>query len=475
MKRTTRREATSGFAATRVSRRRFLQAATGTAAIVAGVPGLSLRRAWGAPALPEKPDLKLGFIKLTDCAPLVIAKERRYFEDEGLYVTLEAQANWKILLDRVIAGELDGAHMLASQPLGATIGIGTKSSIVTALSMDRNGNAITVGNDVWKAMQKADPSLQKPKPDRPVKANALRPLVTESRDRGNPLRFGMVFPLSTHNYELRYWLAAAGIDPENDVRLVVVPPPRMVEYLEREAIDGFCVGEPWSSLAVQHDLGRIVVTKYEIWNNSPEKVFAVSPAFAEERAEEHRALLRALLEAAAWTDAAENRAEVARLLADERYVGAAEPLLRASLSGRLLASPDEAPLELPDFHVFHRYAASFPWISHAAWLLLQMIRWGQMTEPIDVLATARSVYRPDLHREAARDIGLAAPATDVKTEGAHAGAWSLADGDGGTIAMGADLFIDGRPFDPAKTVEYLAESAVSDLRVSLDALAARNG
>ncbi|MBM4269297.1 MAG: ABC transporter substrate-binding protein [Deltaproteobacteria bacterium] len=418
--------------------------------------------------------LRLGIIPLSDCAVLAVAKEKGFFRRHGVEVTLSREVSWANVRDKVAAGALDGAQMLAGMPLAASVGIDPLARpLITALSLDLNGNAVTVSTDLWKRMVRADPEATT---KRPIGAGALKKVIEEDRRSGRPLlRFAVVYPFASHNYELRYWLAAAGIDPENDVRLVVVPPPRMVEYLEREAIDGFCVGEPWSSLAVQHDLGRIVVTKYEIWNNSPEKVFAVSPAFAEERAEEHRALLRALLEAAAWTDAAENRAEVARLLADERYVGAAEPLLRASLSGRLLASPDEAPLELPDFHVFHRYAASFPWISHAAWLLLQMIRWGQMTEPIDVLATARSVYRPDLHREAARDIGLAAPATDVKTEGAHAGAWSLADGDGGTIAMGADLFIDGRPFDPAKTVEYLAESAVSDLRVSLDALAARNG
>jgi len=458
VKRTTRREATSGFAATRVSRRRFLQAATGTAAIVAGVPGLSLRRAWGAPALPEKPDLKLGFIKLTDCAPLVIAKERRYFEDEGLYVTLEAQANWKILLDRVIAGELDGAHMLASQPLGATIGIGTKSSIVTALSMDRNGNAITVGNDVWKAMQKADPSLQKPKPDRPVKANALRPLVTESRDRGNPLRFGMVFPLSTHNYELRYWLAAGGISPgfytggdttgttDADVLLSVTPPPQMPATLEQGTIQGYCVGEPWNQQAVFRGIGVPVITDGEIWRNNPEKVFGVTRAWNEANPRTHVAIVKALLRAGKWLDASlENRREACRLLAQPEYVGADYEVLANSMTGTFEYGKGDKR-ELPDFNVFFRYFATYPFYSDAVWYLTQMRRWGQIPEAHPDAwydETARAVYLPSVYRTAAAELVEEGHLTDDE----------LPETDG--YAAPDAHFIDGVTYDGRTPNAYL--------------------
>ncbi|OYW21014.1 MAG: hypothetical protein B7Z55_06315, partial [Planctomycetales bacterium 12-60-4] len=159
----------------------------------------------------EKPELKVGFIKLTDCAPIVIAKELGYFEAEGLSVTVEAQANWKVLLDRVISGELDGAHMLAGQPIAATIGFGTKAHIVTAFSMDLNGNAITVSKKIWEAMQAADPKLNSPTPPHPITADALKVVADAQKAAGTPLNLGMVFPVSTHNYELRYWLAAAGI------------------------------------------------------------------------------------------------------------------------------------------------------------------------------------------------------------------------------------------------------------------------
>ena len=221
----------------------------------------------------------------------------------------------------------------------------------------------------------------------------------------------------------------------------------MGEALEQGSIDGFCVGEPWSSLAVQRGLGRIAISKYEIWNNSPEKVFAVTETFAEREPRLHQALLRALLEAAAWTDAPENRREVAYILSDTRYVGAPAPLLMGSLTGRVLSSAEGEIDALPDFHVFHRYAANFPWTSHAVWLLTQMLRWGQIATSIDVMAVARRVYRPDLYREAAHAVGVSAPEVDVKAEGTHSGPWSLA-GSRGAIQMGSDLFFDGAVFDP---------------------------
>jgi nitrate/nitrite transport system substrate-binding protein len=181
-----------------------------------------------------------------------------------------------------------------------------------------------------------------------------------------------------------------------------------------------------------------------------------------------------LIEAAAWADVPENRPEVARVVCGVEYVGVAEPLVAASLTGRPVLAPHAAPVDLPDFHVFHRYAAGFPWISHASWLVLQMLRWGQVAEPVDVLAAARTAYRPDLYREAAREVGVLAPEVDVKCEGLHPEPWSLGMRDGERILMGPDLFFDRRSFDPAALVKYLAESEVSSLRVSLEALAARN-
>lgn len=262
----------------------------------------------------EKDELKLGFIKLTDMAPLAIAYEKGFFEDEGLYVTLEAQANWKVLLDGVISGELDGAHMLAGQPLGATIGFGTEAHIITAFSMDLNGNGITVSNDVWAEMKKNIPIGDDGKPVHPIKADYLKPVVEKYRAEGKPFNMGMVFPVSTHNYELRYWLAAGGLHPgyysadnitgqiDADVLLSVTPPPQMPATLEAGTIYGYCVGEPWNQQAVFKGIGVPVVTDYEIWKNNPEKVFGVSSEWAEENPNTHLAMVKALIRAAKWLD-----------------------------------------------------------------------------------------------------------------------------------------------------------------------------
>ncbi|MEM8921639.1 MAG: CmpA/NrtA family ABC transporter substrate-binding protein, partial [Pseudomonadota bacterium] len=247
-----------------------------------------------APALTlEKTDLKFGFIKLTDMAPLAIAYEKGYFEDEGLFVTLEPQANWKVLLDRVIDGELDGAHMLAGQPLAATIGFGTEAHVVTPFSMDLNGNGITVSNEVWELMKPGIPKMDDGRPVHPIGAEYLKPVVDQFKEEGKPFNMGMVFPVSTHNYELRYWLAAGGIHPGYyspddvsgqigaDAFLSVTPPPQMPATLEAGTIYGYCVGEPWNQQAVFKGIGVPVITDYEIWKDNPEKVFGISKEFAD--------------------------------------------------------------------------------------------------------------------------------------------------------------------------------------------------
>ena len=177
--------------------------------IIAATAAIGL--ASSAFAALEKTELKFGFIKLTDCAPLVIAKEKGFFAAEGLSVEVVAQPNWKTLLDNVISGATDGAHMLSGQPIAATIGIGTKADVVTAYTLDLNGNGITVSNAVWEKMQLADPELDTPAPKHPITAAGIAPVVKDYLGQGKKLQFGMVFPVSTHNYELRYWLAAAGI------------------------------------------------------------------------------------------------------------------------------------------------------------------------------------------------------------------------------------------------------------------------
>jgi len=407
----------------------------------------------------EKPELKLGFIKLTDMAPLAIAYEKGFFEDEGLYITLEPQANWKVLLDRVITGELDGAHMLAGQPLGAAIGFGTRADIVTAFSMDLNGNGTTVSNEVW-AMMKPHLPMEDGKPKHPIKAEYLKPVIEKFKAEGKPFKMAMVFPVSTHNYELRYWLAAGGINPgyysssditgqiQADVLLSVTPPPQMPATLEAGTIHGYSVGEPWNQQAVAKGVGIPVITDNEIWKNNPEKVFGVTKEWAEANPNTHLALVRALIRAGMWLDEnnGANRVEAVKILSRSDYVGADEDVLANSMTGTFeYEKGDKRPA--PDFNIFFRHFATYPYYSDAVWYLSQMRRWGQINEAKDDVwfaETAKKVYRPDIYLKAARslvDDGLAKEADFP---------W---DTDGYRAPQGE--FIDGITYDGRKPNDYL--------------------
>lgn len=406
----------------------------------------------------ERKDLRLGFIALNDAAPLIVAKERGHFEAEGLSVELSREASWANIRDKVAAGVLDGGHMLGPMTLAASMGVGGERTPMTVpLSLNLNGSAVTVSKGLADALRAVDPEGMA---EHPRTAKPLARLIEARRAFGDrPLTFAVVFPFSMHNYELRYWLAAAGIDPDRDLRLVVVPPPRMAEKLKAGEIDGFCVTAPWNALAVNDGDGEILIYASELWRVGPDKVFGVTRSWADDHPAALSAVIRAVLKAAAWCDGPENRAEVARLIADERYVNAPEEIVRQSIVGSPPYSREDRGGSSLDYLIYHRYAASFPWRSHALWFLTQMLRWGQIGPEVDVRAVAEHVYRPDLFRLAAADLGEAAPRDDWKTEGAHAGPWTL-DG----IEMAPDLFFDGRAFDPADPLGYAAGFEVSRFR-----------
>ena len=412
---------------------------------------------------PEQEELRLGFIKLTDMAPLAVAYERGYFEDEGLYVTLEAQANWKILLDRVIDGELDGAQMLAGQPLAAHIGIGTQAELVTAFAMDLNGNAITVANSVWAAMA---PQLPKPVAGEvppPVSAAALKPVVAEYRQGGKPFNMGMVFPVSTHNYELRYWLASGGINPgyydpakgdisgtqNADVLISVTPPPQMPSTLESGTINGYSVGEPWNQQAVFKGIGVPVITDYEIWKNNPEKVLGVTKDWADANPETHKRMVKALIRAGMWLDADNNanRAEAVEILSRPEYVGADAKVIANSMTGTFEYEKGDKR-EVPDFNVFFRHNATYPYYSDAIWYLTQMRRWGQIGESKPdswYIDTAKQVYLPAVYQEAAKEL--------VAEGKASAADFPAADEQG--FRAPSNEFIDGLTYDGRQPNAYI--------------------
>ena len=410
----------------------------------------------------ETDELTFGFIKLTDMAPLAVAYEQGYFLDEGLFVTLEAQANWKVLLDGVIDGQLDGAHMLAGQPLAATIGYGTKADIVTPFSMDLNGNGITVSNEVWEMMRPHIPSMDDGRPQHPISAEALVPVIEEFNARGEPFNMGMVFPVSTHNYELRYWLAAGGINPgyyspENisgqitaDVFLSVTPPPQMPATLEAGTIHGYCVGEPWNQQAVFKGIGVPVITDYQLWKNNPEKVFGLTEDFVTDNPNTTKAVVRALIRAAMWLDENDNanRPEAVEILSHPEYVGADYDVIANSMTGFFEFEKGDKR-DIPDFNVFFRYNATYPYYSDAIWYLTQMRRWGQIAEPQPdqwYKDVAAKVYRPDIYLEAAQslvDDGLAS-SDDFP--------W---DSDGFKEPTPAADIIDGIPYDGRAPNAYL--------------------
>ena len=414
----------------------------------------------------EKESVKLGFIKLTDMAPLAVAYEKGYFDEEGLSVQLEAQANWKVLLDRVINSELDGAQMLATLPFGTAIGYGTKADIVSAFTMTLNGDAITVSNDIWKQMKEQIP-LKDGKPVHPIKADALKPVIEKYKSAGKPFNMAMPFPVGIHNMKLRYWLAAGGIKPgyyappedtsgqiDADALLSVTPPPQMPATMDSGTIAGYCVGEPWNQQAVIKGIGVPVISDYELMKNSPEKIFGVTKDFADKNPKTHLAIIKALIRASMWLDAEnnKNRNESVEMLSQKQYVGADYEVIANSMNGTFEYEKGDKR-SLADFNVFSRYNGSYPYYSDAIWSLTQMRRWGQINEQKPdawYLETAKKVYRPDIFMAAAKAL---------IAEGKAKASDFPAENETGFKAPSAD-YIDGIVFNSAKPNEYLTKFAI---------------
>jgi NitT/TauT family transport system ATP-binding protein/nitrate/nitrite transport system substrate-binding protein len=345
----------------------------------------------------------LGFIPLNDAATLIVAHERGLFAAEGLNVELSRDVSWATVRDKIAFGALDGAHMLAPLALAMTLGVAGAGAepvpVIAPFAMALNGPTITLASRL--AVVAGDGR----------RADGLARLIARRRQEGaSPITLAVVFPFSTHNYLLRDWLAAAGIDPDRDVRLTVAPPPRMNELLAGGVVEGFCVTEPWGSAAAAVGSGRIVARGADLWPRTPDKVFAVTKAWAAERPNELQALLRAMLRAAAWADDAENRAELAAMLAQPRYVGADVAVIEASL---------------PDV-IFAADGATAPQPLHAAWLLTQMARWSQIVDEVNIAAAARGVYRPELHAAARAALGLSKVSTLESLEAFCEGGFRLA-------------------------------------------------
>lgn len=398
----------------------------------------------------ERPVIRAGFVPLVDCAALVVAARKGFAEAEGLTLDLVRQASWAAIRDRVIFGQVDVAQMLAPMPIASTFGLGSPVvPLVVPMALGLGGNAITVSRTVFDEIGAKGAEIG----DGPAALGAaLARLVAR---RAQPLTLAMVHPFSAHNYELRYFLAAAGIDPDRAVRLVVVPPPYMVEALASGQIDGFSVGEPWNSLAVASGAGVLLVPKVELWRSSPCKVLGMRADFAERHPDRVARLVRALEKAARWADDPANRAELAAMLADPSIVGVEAPVIARALSGDVVRVPGGPVVHTERFLTFHAGAATFPWRSHALWFFSQMVRWKQLSWSPEAERTAGAVYRPDLYRAALAGTGAVLPSASAKVEGALSASRPVGTA-AGRLDLGPDAFFDGSVFDPDDVRGYLA-------------------
>jgi two-component system, oxyanion-binding sensor len=385
--------------------------------------------------------LTIGFIPLADAAALIVAADRGFAAEEGLEIDLVREVSWSNVRDKLNIGLFDAAHLLAPLAIAASLGIGhVKVPLTVPFNLALNGNAITVSPALWSALSTAaDGDLADPA----VSARALARVVAARKSRGAPpLALGMTFPFSNHNYQLRFWMAAGGVVPDDDVQLVVLPPPYMAESLGNGHVDGFCVGAPWNSAAVDLGIGQILHFGAEIMARTAEKVLAMRRCWADERPDVLARLIRALERAAAFVADPANREETAALVAAPGRLNVAAEIVRRSLDGRLRMAPDGSIRASDRYLVIGRLGASRPDPVQAAWAYAQMVRWGQAALSQDMLSTATAVFRPELyeaavggsahHRpqgEPADDIGaFVGPAFDPHDIAAHLAAWPIRRG-----------------------------------------------
>jgi len=392
-----------------------------------------------------KTDLTLGYMPLTDSLPLLAAAQLGFFRDQGLDVTLQGEGSWANIRDKVIVGQFDGAHMLAPMVMASTLGLGgLNKPLIAPYSLNLGGNGMTLSASLYRELESTTRG-------RPGPASLKQLIEQRKLEKQPPLVLAVVFPYSSHNLLLRYWLASAGIDPDRDVTTVVLPPSQMVDHLRLGHIHGFFAGEPWNAVATADGIGCCVATGRDIWQNAPNKVLGVTEDWARTNPDTLDALLRALYRAGAWLDG--NRAQAVSLLAE--YLPVDRRALAPALLGHTGYRPDSGDAPEPDLLVFHRYLANFPWVSHGYWFLNQMARWGWLPGDQDLSAVAAACYRPDLYRRALADTPL--PGQDWKGEGIHAGPWRLETSQG-EIGMGADTFIDGEEWQ-LRSMNFLHQSA----------------
>jgi nitrate/nitrite transport system substrate-binding protein len=421
------------------TRRGFLGSLGGVAAAaaLAGCSGKSQasssEQGGAAPAkgagAPEKANLRLGIIALTDCSPIVIAKEKGFFRKHGLNVTVVKGASWAAIRDSLSHGDLDATHMLLGMPIASTMGLlgSPKLPMIAPWILNRNGQAISLKAE-WKGKVAGDPRL-------------IAPYAAEAKAKGSPLTFAMTFPPGTHAMWMRYFLGAGGVHPDKDVALITIPPAQMVANMKVGKMDGFCVGEPWNARAIADNIGYTAITSQGIWKDHPEKVCAFTEAFAAKHPRTVKAVLKALHEASVWLDDLKNRPEQARLVSLPTYINCPPELILPRMLGEYDMG-DGRKLADPDYMIFNQRNCNYPQKKYAVWWLSQFRRWGMVEGAPDYQGVANQVMRPDLYEEAMRELGAE-----------HGGA-----------SDAPETLFDGITFDPGKPEEYARGFAVNGIK-----------
>ncbi|MEH6519355.1 MAG: CmpA/NrtA family ABC transporter substrate-binding protein [Pseudomonadales bacterium] len=381
----------------------------------------------------EKRHLSIGFLKLTDSAAVIMAQALGYYEKYGLDVHLQREVSWANVRDKLVIGDLDAAQMLAPLPLATSLGVGgMRADMITGLALSLNGNAITLSQALSKQIFERGADAKGGARDTAV---AFGDYLHSGKRQ---ITLAAAHSFSCHILLLRHWLRVGNIDPDTDVKIIVLPPEQMVDSLARGIIDGFCVGEPWSSLAVQLGVGSVQATGNQIWNNGVEKVLGVTEAWHQKNSGSHLRLRLALMESCRWLADPLNREQAVSVLSEPGYLDLAPEILSASLTGQFVFSKAGQAQDLPHFHIFGRFQAGFPWRSDGEWLLRQIgDLMGKSFSQEDIKSLVQRTFRTDLYREAARHLAIPSPSRDYKPMNVHSENWEFEPG----IELGSDLLL----------------------------------
>jgi nitrate/nitrite transport system substrate-binding protein len=406
--------------------------------------------------------LRIGFMRLSDAAPIIIAKEKGFFAQNGLDVELSRERSWAVMRDKLAGGRLQAGHVLAPMvPASWLANTFSTEKFVTAFSINLNGNGITVSKLLYQQIQEQLDTA--PYTAKNV-AKALKSIIRERiLTQAEALKIGVVFPYSSHNYAMRYWLASEGIDPDRDVRILVSNPDQLVEEMRNGKVDVFCVGEPWNTIAIAEDVGYPILRSRDIWTHMPEKVLAVGHGWAQQNPKIHRAMVKSLLLAVNWLTRADHLEEAIDILASTPYLGLDVGVIASSLlqrTGPVASNIMEGSSSL----IFQENHANFPWRSHALWFLTQMARWGQIDQPIDARTIVEHAYLPEVYRDVANELNIPYPEEDYRLDGARSNMMGKLSDD---IEIADTTFFDGHCFNPRQLTSYMESFMRHNFKIDL--------